>query len=104
MIFSNLCRILMPTFSRSGDLVWAQFRISYHSSLSIHPNSPRGHQLSHGSQDLYTTFMQKSKGFSASLATKANIVGEVGAVVGAMAGGFVSQILGRRLTLIFACV
>ncbi|KAF8893403.1 major facilitator superfamily domain-containing protein [Infundibulicybe gibba] len=60
--------------------------------------------LAHGSQDLYTTFMQNSKGFSASLSTKANIIGEVGAVVGAAFGGLVSQFLGRRVTLVLACI
>ncbi|THV05104.1 MFS general substrate transporter [Dendrothele bispora CBS 962.96] len=60
--------------------------------------------LAHGSQDLYTTFMQNSKGFSADDANKANIIGETGAVLGALFGGFVSQILGRRITLIVACL
>ncbi|GJJ14765.1 hypothetical protein Clacol_009033 [Clathrus columnatus] len=59
--------------------------------------------LSHGSQDLYTTFMQVSKGFSADRATKANIVGECGAVLGAVLGGYTSQFLGRRLTLVVGC-
>ncbi|KIJ32690.1 hypothetical protein M422DRAFT_265447 [Sphaerobolus stellatus SS14] len=60
--------------------------------------------ISHGSQDLYTTFMQRTKGFSSSLSTKANIVGECGAVAGAILGGYASQFLGRRLTLILACL
>ncbi|KAF5348735.1 hypothetical protein D9758_006811 [Tetrapyrgos nigripes] len=60
--------------------------------------------LAHGSQDLYTTFMENSKGFSSDLATKANIIGETGAVIGALFGGFVSQFLGRRITLIVACL
>ncbi|KAL0956728.1 hypothetical protein HGRIS_002848 [Hohenbuehelia grisea] len=60
--------------------------------------------LPHSSQDLYTTFMQNSKGFSADLANKANIVGEAGAVTGAAIGGYISQFLGRRITLILACV
>jgi hypothetical protein len=60
-------------------------------------------QLAHGSQDLYTTFMQLSKGFTPSLSTKANIIGETGAVAGALFGGFASQIIGRRVTLMAAC-
>ncbi|KAK7472503.1 hypothetical protein VKT23_000618 [Stygiomarasmius scandens] len=60
--------------------------------------------LAHGSQDLYTTFMQNTKGFTASDANKANIIGETGAVIGALFGGFVSQSLGRRITLIVACL
>ncbi|KAJ7594583.1 MFS general substrate transporter [Mycena floridula] len=61
-------------------------------------------KLAHGSQDLYTTFMQTSKGFSADLATKANIIGETGAVCGAALGGWISQSLGRRMTLLLAVV
>lgn len=60
--------------------------------------------LSHGSQDLYTTFMQRTKGFSSNKATEANIVGECGAVFGAVLGGYTSQFLGRRLTLVLACL
>lgn len=48
--------------------------------------------------------MQRSKGFSASLSTTANIVGEAGAVVGALFGGYISQIIGRRVTLMVACM
>ncbi|THV05099.1 MFS general substrate transporter [Dendrothele bispora CBS 962.96] len=60
--------------------------------------------LAHGSQDLYTTFMQNSKGFSADDANKANIVSQIGAIFGGMFGGLVSQSLGRRITLILACL
>ncbi|KAJ8696114.1 hypothetical protein PTI98_006007 [Pleurotus ostreatus] len=60
--------------------------------------------LAHSSQDLYTTFMQASKGFSASLANEANIIGEAGALIGGALGGYLSQFLGRKLTVVFACV
>ncbi|KAJ8696115.1 hypothetical protein PTI98_006008 [Pleurotus ostreatus] len=60
--------------------------------------------LAHSSQDLYTTFMQKSKGFSPFLATRANIVGETGAVLGALLGGYISQFLGRKNTLILSII
>ncbi|KAJ8472897.1 hypothetical protein ONZ45_g16490 [Pleurotus djamor] len=60
--------------------------------------------LAHSSQDLYTTFMQISKGFSSDLANQANIVGESGAFIGGALGGYLSQFLGRRLTVILACV
>ncbi|KAG9220535.1 hypothetical protein CCMSSC00406_0003991 [Pleurotus cornucopiae] len=60
--------------------------------------------LAHSSQDLYTTFMQASKGFSASLANEANIIGEAGALIGGALGGYLSQFLGRKITVVFACV
>ncbi len=48
--------------------------------------------------------MQKSKGFSPFLATRANIVGETGAVLGALLGGYISQFLGRKNTLILSII
>jgi len=56
--------------------------------------------LSHGSQDLYPTFLQDTKGFSSSLATKATIIGNCGAIAGGAIAGWASQYLGRRLTII----
>jgi len=56
--------------------------------------------LSHGSQDLYPTFMETSKGFSTHDATVATIIGNCGAVAGGIAAGWISQRLGRRLTII----
>ncbi|KAN0074572.1 MFS general substrate transporter [Tylopilus felleus] len=56
--------------------------------------------LSHGSQDLYPTYLQKSKGFSEQDATIATIIGNVGAVAGGVIAGNTSQYLGRRLTII----
>ncbi|KAF8148294.1 carboxylic acid transporter protein [Crassisporium funariophilum] len=56
--------------------------------------------LSHGSQDLYPTYLQQSKGFSAHDATVATIIGNCGAIVGGVFAGWLSQYIGRRLTII----
>jgi SHS family lactate transporter-like MFS transporter len=56
--------------------------------------------LSHGSQDLYPTFMKTSKGFSNYDATVATIIGNCGAIAGGIIAGWLSQRLGRRLTII----
>jgi len=56
--------------------------------------------LSHGSQDLYPTFMKVSKGFSNYDATVATIIGNCGAIAGGIIAGSLSQRLGRRLTII----
>ncbi|KAI0695981.1 MFS general substrate transporter, partial [Cytidiella melzeri] len=56
--------------------------------------------LSHGSQDLYPTYLQSSKGFTAHNATVATIIGNCGAIAGGVIAGFVSQYIGRRLTII----
>lgn len=56
--------------------------------------------LSHGSQDLYPTYAQTSKGMTSHQATVLTIIGNVGAVVGGTLAGYVSQYLGRRLSII----
>jgi SHS family lactate transporter-like MFS transporter len=56
--------------------------------------------LSHGSQDLYPTYLQVSKGFTEHDATIATIIGTIGAITGGAFAGFISQYIGRRLTII----
>ncbi|KAH9933174.1 carboxylic acid transporter [Epithele typhae] len=56
--------------------------------------------LSHGSQDLYPTYLTKSKLFSSHDATVATIIGNCGAIAGGAIAGYVSQYIGRRLTII----
>jgi len=61
--------------------------------------------LSHGSQDLYPTYLQASKNFSPHNSTVATIIGNCGAVAGGLIAGYVSQYIGRRLTIIiFVCI
>ncbi|KAG2344440.1 MFS general substrate transporter [Suillus weaverae] len=60
--------------------------------------------LSHGSQDLYPTYLQITKGFSAHNATVATIISNcVRSYSGGAIGGWASQYIGRRLTIVF-CV
>ena len=74
--------------------------------------------LSHGSQDLYPTYLQTTKGFSAHDSTVATIIGNCGAIAyvayltvasgglltllhsGGTIAGWLSQYIGRRLTII----
>ncbi|KAG2147433.1 carboxylic acid transporter protein [Suillus bovinus] len=56
--------------------------------------------LSHGSQDLYPTYLETTKNFSAHDATVATIIGNCGAVAGGAIAGTVSQYIGRRLTIV----
>lgn len=56
--------------------------------------------LSHGSQDLYPKYLTSSKGFTEHDATIATIVGTVGAISGGALAGFMSQYIGRRLTIV----
>ncbi|KAL8278083.1 hypothetical protein RQP46_009543 [Phenoliferia psychrophenolica] len=59
---------------------------------------------SHGSQDLYPTYLQKGKGLTAHDSTIATIIGNCGAIVGGTFAGYISQYLGRRLTIIACCL
>ncbi|KAK0221270.1 carboxylic acid transporter [Armillaria fumosa] len=56
--------------------------------------------LSHGSQDLYPTYLRDSKSFSDHNATVATIIGNCGAIAGGALAGYVSQYIGRRLTIV----
>jgi len=55
--------------------------------------------LSHGSQDLYPTYIEVTKHKSAHEATVATIIGNCGALVGGAFAGAMSQFIGRRLTI-----
>jgi MFS transporter, SHS family, lactate transporter len=52
--------------------------------------------MSHGTQDLYATFLQKQHGFSTGITSTLSIVAAVGAIIGSITGGIVSERLGRR--------
>ncbi|KAF8965854.1 MFS general substrate transporter [Flammula alnicola] len=56
--------------------------------------------LSHGSQDLYPTYLTASKNLSTHDATVATIIGNCGAIAGGVFAGWLSQYIGRRLTII----
>jgi len=56
--------------------------------------------LSHGSQDLYPTYLKTGKGFDNHHAIVATIIGNVGAITGGAIAGSISQHIGRRLTII----
>ncbi|KAF8151313.1 carboxylic acid transporter protein [Crassisporium funariophilum] len=56
--------------------------------------------LAHGSQDLYPTYLQQSKGFSAHDAALATIISTVVSTLFLLFAGWVSQYIGRRLTII----
>ncbi|MGB6599716.1 MAG: MFS transporter [Candidatus Cybelea sp.] len=52
--------------------------------------------MSHGTQDLYATFLQKQHGFSPGTTSLLAIVGALGAILGSMLFGAFSQRIGRR--------
>lgn len=60
--------------------------------------------MSHGSQDLFPTFLTAQLGFSADRSTVTNSVANLGALVGGVFVGHMSEISGRRLAVIICCV
>ncbi|CAF1083392.1 unnamed protein product [Adineta steineri] len=60
--------------------------------------------LSHGSQDLYPTFLSSTLQFSHSLVTITTIVANIGAIIGGMTIGYFSSFFGRRLSILVVLI
>jgi MFS transporter, SHS family, lactate transporter len=60
--------------------------------------------LSHGTQDLYATFLQKQHGFSPGATSLIAILAAVGAIAGSIVFGTFSQRFGRRLMVMLCAV
>ena len=58
--------------------------------------------FSHGTQDLYPTFLEKGKHFSPADTGKIAVIANIGALLGGMFFGALSERLGRRWTIIAA--
>ncbi|HTJ25515.1 MAG TPA: MFS transporter [Candidatus Limnocylindria bacterium] len=60
--------------------------------------------MSHGSQDLYPTFLTKQRGFDPHMTSYIAIIANIGAIIGGTLFGGLSQFIGRRVTILIACV
>ena len=60
--------------------------------------------FSHGTQDLYPTFLQKDHGFSAQLTGGIAILYNIGALAGGMVFGTLSERIGRKRAIILAAL
>ena len=58
--------------------------------------------FSHGTQDLYPTFLEKGKHFEPSTVGKIASIASIGALLGGIAFGTLSERLGRRRTIVLA--
>ena len=58
--------------------------------------------FSHGSQDLYPTFLQAQRGFSAAVTGSLAVVVNLGALAGGISFGALSERLGRKSTIVLA--
>lgn len=60
--------------------------------------------MSHSSQDLYPTLLTVRYSFSENKATVTNCVANIGAFIGGVFTGHISNFLGRRLTIMLICI
>ncbi|KAK9367148.1 major facilitator superfamily domain-containing protein [Lipomyces kononenkoae] len=60
--------------------------------------------MSHGSQDLYPTMLEVQLQFSANRRTVTMCVSSLGGIAGGTLFGYLSNFIGRRLTIIIACI
>lgn len=59
---------------------------------------------SHGSQDFYPTFLKDQVQMDETQTAIITVVGQIGALLGGMTIGYISSFLGRRLTMMIACL
>jgi SHS family lactate transporter-like MFS transporter len=60
--------------------------------------------FSHGTQDLYPTFLQKQRHFDHGTVSAIAVIYNIGAILGGLTFGSISQALGRRRTIIAAAL
>ena len=86
----------------SGALVWAAMRDYFPTLVYLVLLMACFNAFSHGSQDLYPTFLQAQHGFSAATTGTIAIVMNLGALTGGICFGALSEHLGRRRTIALA--
>ncbi|KAH3680433.1 hypothetical protein WICMUC_000364 [Wickerhamomyces mucosus] len=60
--------------------------------------------MSHGSQDLYPTFLSKQLQFSSNASTVTNVCANLGAIVGGILFAHFSGLIGRRSSIAICCI
>lgn len=60
--------------------------------------------FSHGTQDLYPLFLQVEKGYGTDLTGKLSIIGPIGAILGGLFFGTLSERIGRKRAIIIAAL
>ncbi|KAI0973084.1 carboxylic acid transporter, partial [Xylaria arbuscula] len=60
--------------------------------------------VSHGSQDLYPTFLKNEVEMGPTDVTVVSVVGQLGTLLGGPINGYVSTFFGRRLTMMVSCI
>ena len=60
--------------------------------------------MSHGTQDLYPTFLKVQRGLSVGYVTSVAIIANIGAILGGTLFGYISQSFGRKRSIIVAAI
>ena len=60
--------------------------------------------VSHGSQDLYPTFLKNQVEKDDTMVTVITVIGQIGALIGSTTIGYCSTFTGRRLAMMVSCV
>jgi SHS family lactate transporter-like MFS transporter len=60
--------------------------------------------FSHGTQDLYPLFLQVEKGYGTDLTGKLSVVGPIGAIIGGLFFGALSERIGRKRAIVIAAL
>jgi SHS family lactate transporter-like MFS transporter len=88
----------------SGALLWAAVRDYFPTLAYLVVLMACFNAYSHGSQDMYPTFLQVQHGFSAATTGKVAIVMNLGALAGGICFGTLSERLGRRRAIALAAL
>jgi len=88
----------------SGALLWAAVRDHFPTLVYLVVLMACFNAFSHGSQDLYPTFLQVQHGFSAPTTGTVVIVMNLGALAGGICFGALSEQLGRRRGIALAAL
>ena len=101
-----------PDWQRQRALAKAASRTTFGESFSKHKRlyvyavalMGAAATFSHGTQDLYPVFLRQQHGLSVHQISLIAIIYNIGAILGSMGGGALSQVLGRRRELVLATV
>ena len=88
----------------AGGLVWGAVREHFPTLAYLVLLMACFNAFSHGSQDLYPTFLQVQHGFSAATTGRIAIIMNIGALVGGICFGTLSERLGRRRAIALAAL
>lgn len=91
----------MALFIKDGKLAAKQYSQMFFYCILL---STAFNWMSHGTQDMYVTYLKTQKELSNHDASIATIIGQCGAVFGGAICGYYSQFFGRRLTVVAAAL